>query len=160
MVWRGEASTDILSKRTTGFNRGGTALTRTSLPSPGRILSVLCHTHLAMERDVDRARTIIEKWARALAERAGKSFEIFWLEMNYPALVPSMRAAIWDEGCCPNCGRKFINEEDIKIAFMEPPRSETDLERLHAKNVWLICDWCERRKGETPWQEWIEAEWP
>jgi hypothetical protein len=115
---------------------------------------------LAIERDVDRARTIIEKWARPLAERAGKSFEFFWLEMNYPALVPSMRAAIWDEGCCPNCGRKFINEDDIKIAFMEPPRSETDFERLHAKNVWLICDWCNRRKGETPWQEWIEAEWP
>jgi hypothetical protein len=75
--------------------------------------------------------------------------------MNYRSLVPVLRAMMTPEGLCQVCGHEFVNERDIQIEHLEPPRHAQDWERLHACNLRLCCGSCNRTKGDKPFAEWL-----
>lgn len=78
--------------------------------------------------------------------------------MNYRALVPVLRALMTDEGLCQCCGHEFLNERDIQIEHLEPPRTSNDWARLHARNLRLACASCNGGKGRTPYSEWLDEQ--
>lgn len=118
-----------------------------------------CEQKLRNEKkNEDRPKAIIEQRARAAAARAGKSFEFFWVQMNYRALVPLLRAMMTEEGLCLGCGHKFQNERDIQIEHCEAPRSDTDWARLHARNLRLTCGSCNRTKSQKPFAQWLDEQ--
>jgi hypothetical protein len=110
------------------------------------------------KKNIDRPRAIIEQRARTAASKAGMTFQFFWTQMNYRALVPELRAMMSDEGLCNGCGHKFLNERDIQIEHLEPPRFDKDLARLHARNLRLGCGSCNRTKGKKPYAEWLDEQ--
>jgi hypothetical protein len=110
------------------------------------------------KKNADRPKSIIEQRARAAASKAGISFEFVWTQMNYRSLVPEMRAAMSDEGSCPSCGHKFLNERDIQIEHGDPPRFEKDWARIHRRNLRLVCGSCNRTKGSKPHAEWLDEQ--
>src|SRR5262252_10436083 len=59
------------------------------------------------KKNADRPKAIIESRARVAASNAGVSFEFFWIQMNYRALVPMLRAMLTTEGQCQGCGHPF-----------------------------------------------------
>jgi 5-methylcytosine-specific restriction endonuclease McrA len=65
---------------------------------------------------------------------------------------------ITDEGLCKNCGHPFIGERDIQIEHIEPPRSNTDWARLHARNLRLFCGSCNGTKGHKPFPDWLDEQ--
>jgi len=78
--------------------------------------------------------------------------------MNYRALVPALRAMMTDEGICTSCGHPFLNERDIQIEHIEPPRFVEDWARLHARNLRLACGSCNRTKGQKPYAVWLDEQ--
>ena len=118
-----------------------------------------CEQKLRNEKkNADRPRAIIEQRARAAATKYGKSFEFFWIEMNYQSLVPVLRALMTPEGLCQGCGHKFVNERDIQIEHIEPPRHDHDWARLHAGNLRLFCGSCNRKKGNKAFDQWLDEQ--
>jgi hypothetical protein len=116
-----------------------------------------CEQRLRNEKkNADRPKAIVEQRARSAAAKAGVSFEFAWTELNYRALVADMRAKLSPEGLCNGCGHKFLNERDIQIEHIEPPRSDQDWARLHARNLRLVCGSCNRTKGKKPFLDWLE----
>jgi hypothetical protein len=77
--------------------------------------------------------------------------------MNYRSLVPVLRAMM-TEGCCQSCGHEFVNERDIQIEHLEPPRGEKDWARLHARNLRMSCGSCNRTKGDKPFYQWLDEQ--
>jgi hypothetical protein len=110
------------------------------------------------KKNADRPKAIIEQRARAAAAKAGKSFEFFMVQMNYRALVPQLRAMMSSEGLCNGCGHKFVNERDIQIEHVEPPRTDNDFARLHARNLRLCCGSCNRTKAHKPFATWLDEQ--
>lgn len=110
------------------------------------------------KKNADRPLAIIENRARTAARNAGESFEFFWVQMNYRALVPELRALMTTEGLCQCCGHQFLNERDIQIEHCEPPRAYNDWARLHARNLRLACGSCNRTKGQKPFSEWLDEQ--
>lgn len=110
------------------------------------------------KKNADRPRAIIEQRAKSAATKAGSSFEFFWTVMNYHSLVPVLRAMLTPEGLCQGCGHKFINERDIQIEHLEPPRDEKDWARLHTRNLRLFCASCNGTKGKKPFIEWLDEQ--
>jgi 5-methylcytosine-specific restriction endonuclease McrA len=110
------------------------------------------------KKNTDRPRTIIEQRARSAAQKTGTGFEFFWINLNYRALVPPMRAMMTSEGLCQGCGHPFVNERDIQIDHIEPPRHQSDWARLHARNVRLACGSCNRTKGKKIYSEWLDEQ--
>src|ERR1041385_6368440 len=92
---------------------------------------------------------LIEKRAREEARKAGVSFEFFWQDMNWRALIPLL-----------NCGHTPVDESDVVIDFMLPPREAQDWARLHARNVYLYCSACRRARGNKSHQEWLDQMYP
>jgi hypothetical protein len=110
------------------------------------------------KKNADRPRAIIEQRAAAAATKAGVSREFMWVQMNYRGLVPYMRAAMSPEGLCLCCGHSFVNERDIQIEHIEPPRGQEDWDRLHARNLRLTCSSCNRTKGQKPFAQWLDEQ--
>lgn len=79
-------------------------------------------------------------------------------QMNYRALVPLLRAMMTPEGLCLACGHAFVNERDIQIEHIEPPRDDKDWARLHARNLRLCCGSCNRTKGKKSFLEWLDEQ--
>jgi hypothetical protein len=109
-------------------------------------------------KNIDRPKSIIENRARAAAAKASIGFKFFWTAMNYRALVPEFRAMLSDEGQCLCCGHKFENERDIQIEHLAPPRFKQDWARLHTRNLRLACTSCNKGKGITPFEDWLDNE--
>jgi hypothetical protein len=110
------------------------------------------------KKNLDRPKAIIENRARVAATKAGASFEFFWTEMNYRALVPVMRAMLSDEGLCLACGHKFENERAVQIEHHFPPRFQKDWALLHTRNLGFSCGSCNRTKGKKPPLEWLDEQ--
>jgi hypothetical protein len=118
-----------------------------------------CEQKLRNEKkNVDRPRAIVEQRAATAATRAGKSRKFFWMQMNYRSLVPELRGLMTDEGLCKGCGHEFLNERDIQIEHIEPPRFTNDFARLHARNLRLCCGSCNRTKGQKPFAQWLDEQ--
>lgn len=110
------------------------------------------------KKNADRPLTIVKQRAAAAASNAGVSRELFWTQMNYRALVPELRALITPEGLCKGCGHEFLNERDIQIEHIEPPRFSLDWARMHARNLRLCCGSCNRTKGKKPFAQWLDEQ--
>lgn len=110
------------------------------------------------EKNADRPKAIIEQRARSAAGKASTKFEFFWTEMNYRSLVPSLRAMMTPEGLCQGCGHLFLNERDIQIEHLEPPRFANDWARLHTRNLRLFCASCNGTKAKKPFAEWLDEQ--
>jgi len=110
------------------------------------------------KKNTDRPKAIIEQRARSAATKAGVSFQFFWTEMNYRALVPVLRASLTEEGLCLGCGHDFVNERDIQIEHLEAPRHQQDWARLHTRNLRLFCASCNGTKARKPFFEWLDEE--
>lgn len=78
--------------------------------------------------------------------------------MNYRALIPELRGLMTPEGLCKGCGHEFVNERDIQIEHIEPPRFAKDWARLHARNLRLCCGSCNRTKGQKPFSQWLDEQ--
>lgn len=110
------------------------------------------------KKNSDRPFAIIEGRARTAASKAGVSFEFVWVQLNYRSLVPALRAMMMPEADCQGCGHKFVNERDIQIEHIEPPRASDDWARLHARNLRLCCGSCNRTKGRKPFSDWLDEQ--
>jgi 5-methylcytosine-specific restriction endonuclease McrA len=110
------------------------------------------------KKNSDRPLAIIRSRAAQAANKAGCSGEFVWIQMNYIALVPVLRAMMTEEGLCLGCGHPFQNERDIQIEHLEPPRHRQDWARLHARNVRLACGSCNRTKGAKPFAIWLDEQ--
>jgi len=101
-------------------------------------------------KNVDRPLAIIENRAAARATLLGVSRAFMWINMNWRALVAPMRGMMTPEGLCLGCGHPFVNERDIQIDHIEPPRYPQDWAREHARNLMLGCGSCNRVKSNRP----------
>ena len=109
-------------------------------------------------KNIDRPLAIIRGRAATAAHKAGVDTEFFMTQMNYLGLVPLMRALMSDEGRCLNCGHAFLNERDIQIEHIEPPRDDQDWARLHARNLRLFCGSCNRVKSNKPFIQFLDEQ--
>ena len=109
-------------------------------------------------KNADRPKAIIEQRARSAARKAGTSLDFIWTGMNYRALVPVLRMMMTPEALCQGCGHEFLNERDIQIEHLEPPRHEKDWARLHARNLRLSCASCNRTKSKKPFAQWLDEQ--
>jgi hypothetical protein len=66
--------------------------------------------------------------------------------MNYARFVPVMRELMTPESLCQSCGHPFMNERDIQIEHIAPPRFAQDWARLHTRNIRFLCGSCNRTK--------------
>lgn len=105
----------------------------------------------------DRALWIIGERARVAAKKAGTTMEFFWTQMNYQSLVAPLNARMQPVGKC-HCGHVFVNERDIRIDYVVPPRHDQDWERLHSRNLFFLCGSCHRAKGSTPYDVWLHEQ--
>jgi 5-methylcytosine-specific restriction endonuclease McrA len=109
-------------------------------------------------KNLDRPLAIIQRRAAERATRLGVSKQFVWVNLNWRALVPLMRAMLSPEGRCLNCGHPFVNERDIQIDHIEPPRSLVDFARERAINLRLICQSCNGTKGAHLNAEWLDRQ--
>ena len=111
------------------------------------------------KKNQDRPLAIIENRARVAASKAGKSLEFFWVQMNYRSLVEPLRALFpGSPSVCQACGHQFVNERDIQIDHILPPRNSQDWARLHARNLRLSCGSCNRTKQDKPFDTWLDEQ--
>lgn len=107
-------------------------------------------------KNADRPLAIIRGRAQQAAHKAAIGTEFFMTDMNYYGLVPLMRILMADEGRCLNCGHAFINERDIQIEHIRPPRHNRDWARLHARNLRLFCGSCNKGKSDKVFDDWLD----
>lgn len=110
------------------------------------------------KKNADRPKAIIENRAKAMAQKEGVPFKFIWMDMNYRAFVPEFRAMLTPDGLCQGCGHNFMNERDIQIEHLAPPRFKNDWARQHTRNLRLMCASCNGGKGTTPYEEWLDNE--
>lgn len=110
------------------------------------------------KKNTDRPLAIVRGRAQVAARKAGVGLDFIWIQMNYQALVPMYRAALTDEALCLSCGHRPDHERDIQIDHIEPPRHAQDWARLHARNLRLICDSCNKAKGNKPYAEHLDEQ--
>lgn len=109
-------------------------------------------------KNADRPLAIVQQRARTVAHKADAAFDFVWVQLNYVALVPQLRALMSDEGRCIGCGHPFVNERDIQIEHCEPPRTNQDWARLHTRNLRLTCASCNRTKADKPFAQWLDEQ--
>ena len=109
-------------------------------------------------KNADRPGAIIHGRAQMAARKAGETTEFFLRQMNYAALVPVLRASMSSEGLCLGCGHAFVNERDIHIEHIEPPRHKQDWARLHTRNIRLFCQSCNGTKSNKRLAEWLDEQ--
>lgn len=110
------------------------------------------------KKNLDRPLAIIKGRAQTAAHKAGKTTEFFMVNMNYESLVPELRAMMTDEGKCKGCGHEFVNERDIQIDHILPPRHPLDWARLHARNLRTFCQSCNGTKSDKPFDVWLDEQ--
>jgi hypothetical protein len=110
------------------------------------------------KKNADRPKAIIEQRARREATEAGETFDFLWMQMNFRSLVPVLRALMTPEGLCQGCGHEFVNERDIQIEHLHPPRFKQDWARLHTRNIRLGCGSCNGTKGSKPFDQWLDEQ--
>jgi 5-methylcytosine-specific restriction endonuclease McrA len=112
------------------------------------------------KKNADRPLYVIRQRAATAGHKAGGvGTEFFMTQMNYHnGLVPLMRILMSDEGRCITCGHAFLNEHDIQIEHIRPPRHNQDWARLHARNLRLFCASCNRSKSNKPFDDWLDEE--
>lgn len=108
------------------------------------------------QKNLDRARSIIENRAATRAREIGVSKPFMLVDMNWNSLVPQMRVLMTDEGRCVSCGHAFRNERDIQIEHREPPRFRGDLARESARNIGFLCQSCNVTKQNKAHSEWLD----
>ncbi len=106
----------------------------------------------------DRPLAIIRNLAAQAARKAGTTTEFFMVQMNYRALVSTMRALMGPQGRCPCCGHPFVNERDIQIEHIEPPCHAQDWALLHARNLHISCGSCNRTKSGKSFAAWLDEQ--
>lgn len=109
------------------------------------------------KKNKDRALAIIKGRASNAAAKVGESLKFFWIQMNWRALVKPF-AALMDGGLCQCCGHPFLNERDIQIEHIDPPRDSEDYANHHARNLRFACGSCNRTKGDKPFTQWKEEQ--
>lgn len=84
--------------------------------------------------------------------------------LAWSRLLPSMQAAIGNE--CLSCGEIVAAHADVDgdistLTFDHDvaPRSPTDIQAHHARNIRLLDFSCNRKKMQMSPAEWIDAEW-
>src|SRR5215472_10194657 len=97
-------------------------------------------------------------WRKRRLTRAGATVQFFMTQMNYQTLVPVLRGLMSPKALCQSCGHPFFNELDIQIDHYYPPRHPQDWERLHARNLLMICTSCHYSKGDKPFQVWLDEQ--
>jgi len=110
------------------------------------------------KKNADRAAAILKGRA---ANRAGSlrvPTTFIWINMNWRALVPILRALMTPDGRCQNCGHPFVNERDIQIEHHEPARFRGDWAREHARNLGLGCQACNTTKAAKPFAQWLDEQ--
>lgn len=134
----------------------------TSIDVYSIVFNRLCKDCEQIERNEgkneDRALSIIDRRAATHARIAGVPKEFFWVNLNYAALVPQMRAMMTPEGRCLSCGHEFLSERDIQIEHREPPRFPQDWARKHARNLGLMCASCNDGKTNKPYSIWLDEQ--
>jgi 5-methylcytosine-specific restriction endonuclease McrA len=110
------------------------------------------------KKNADRPLEIIKRRASHYARTCGVSFDFFWINLNYRALVPIFRAMLTPEGLCTSCGHPFDNERDVQIEHREPWRHRQDWARWHARNCGIACTNCNNRKKGRSYAQWLEDE--
>jgi hypothetical protein len=106
----------------------------------------------------DRPKAIIEQRAARHAQKLGVSREFMLVNMNWRALIPQLRAMMSEEGTCRSCGHGFMNEQDVQLEYLEPPRSNEDWARHHARNIGIFCQSCNGTKGNKPYHQWLDEQ--
>lgn len=109
-------------------------------------------------KNENRAYALIRNRAQDHAHKAGETADFFMTQMNYLALVPVLRSSLSDEGVCLGCGHRFLNERDIQIEHIEPPRHKQDWARLHTRNIRLFCASCNGTKSDAAFAEWLDEQ--
>ena len=118
-----------------------------------------CEQIIRNERlNADRPLGIMRRRATNHARKLGVSFTFLWVNMNWRALVPLVRAMMTPEGLCLSCGHPFVNERDIQIEHREAPRHSADWARWHARNLGVFCQSCNNGKGRTGYAQWLDDE--
>jgi 5-methylcytosine-specific restriction endonuclease McrA len=121
-----------------------------------------CKTCQQIERNerknADRALAIIEGRASERARDVGKTREFMMTDMNWSQMVAEFRAMMGPDGRCKNCGHKFMNERDIQIDHIFPPRHIGDWAREHARNLRLLCASCNATKQNKDPAEWLDEQ--
>jgi hypothetical protein len=110
------------------------------------------------KKNADRPLAIIQNRAASAATKAGVSREFFWVQMNYRALVPILRALLSPDGLCLGCGHSFLGERDIQIEHWYPPRSVQDWALLHTRNLRFTCASCNGTKSHKPPLQWLDEQ--
>lgn len=73
-------------------------------------------------KNADRPLWLMRQRTSSWAGKLSVSSDFLWINMNWRALVPVLRAMMSAEGLCLSCGHRFVNERDIQIEHREPPR--------------------------------------
>jgi hypothetical protein len=107
-------------------------------------------------KNADRPLAIIRQRAAQAAHDAGASTDFFMIQMNYQGLVEDFRIRLENKAVCCGCGHAFINERDIQIDHILPPRHAQDWARLHTRNPRLFCGSCNRTKGKKSFVQWLD----
>ena len=113
------------------------------------------------QKNADRPLAIITGRAKSRARELGVSKSWMLVNMNWIALVPLLRALLSPEGRCLNCGHRFVNERDIQIDHVEPPRHQgavRDWARERASNLRFICQSCNCAKGHKSNPEFLDEQ--
>jgi hypothetical protein len=118
-----------------------------------------CEQIVKNERqNADRPLALMRRRTNSYARRLGVTSEFLWINMNWRALVPVLRAMMSDEGRCLSCGHAFVNERDVQVEHREPPRGVDDWARQHARNIGLACQSCNGTKGDRPYADWLDEQ--
>jgi len=109
-------------------------------------------------KNADRPLALLRRRTSSHASRLGVPFDFLWINMNWRALVPILRALMSPEGLCLSCGHPFVNERDVQIEHREPPRGLDDWARQHARNLMLDCASCNGGKRDKPFSLWLDEQ--
>jgi len=103
------------------------------------------------------AATTIWQRVEQVAREAEVSADFVLEMLNYRWLVN--KYPTWDMPL--NCRHQVQDQDDcdIHFVFIEPPEHKEDWERLHVKNVYLMCGECRRIKGDMSFEDWVDEMW-
>jgi len=110
------------------------------------------------KKNEDLAKAIIDNRAGHTARKLGVTKQFMLVNMNYNALTPVLRAMMSAEGRCLSCGHPFDHQRDIQLEHREPPRSDHDWARHHARNIGIFCQSCNGTKGDKRYDEWLDEQ--
>jgi 5-methylcytosine-specific restriction endonuclease McrA len=147
----------------TSYQSGDACTSRLRVPKTNCRLAE--ETVRDLERQTDPARAAVVSRSKRLANDLTKAlghpvgYQWVMIELNRRALIPILRALLGPDGLCLNCGYHQTEAKQYEIEHRFPPRSMTDWPAQHARNLWLSCPGCNRRKGsDCADRDWLESE--